>query len=200
MFTENSKARKRGRPIGRTPEGEAARQRLYDTAIAMIGERGFDGTTLRGVAARIVQNMDASLEVPTATSVRAVPAKLLVDNRIVINNHLARGRGGKVSFTHLIGWALVRSVIAHPEMNNSFAEVDGKPAMVQPEHINLGIAIDLAKKDGTRTLVVPSIKNCERMDFRIRRRGRGLRAAASHGECRGEGGESKVCAHWRKLN
>ncbi|MEU8232180.1 multifunctional oxoglutarate decarboxylase/oxoglutarate dehydrogenase thiamine pyrophosphate-binding subunit/dihydrolipoyllysine-residue succinyltransferase subunit [Actinoplanes sp. NPDC048967] len=123
-------------------------------------------TTLRGVAARIVQNMDASLEVPTATSVRAVPAKLLVDNRIVINNHLARGRGGKVSFTHLIGWALVRSVMAHPEMNNSFAEVDGKPAMVQPEHINLGIAIDLAKKDGTRTLVVPSIKNCETMDFR----------------------------------
>jgi 2-oxoglutarate decarboxylase len=123
-------------------------------------------TTLRGVAARIVQNMDASLEVPTATSVRAVPAKLLVDNRIVINNHLARGRGGKVSFTHLIGWALVRSVIEHPEMNNSFAEVDGKPALVQPEHVNLGIAIDLAKKDGSRTLVVPSIKNCEQMDFR----------------------------------
>jgi multifunctional 2-oxoglutarate metabolism enzyme len=123
-------------------------------------------TTLRGVAARIVQNMDASLAVPTATSVRAVPAKLMVDNRIVINNHLSRGRGGKVSFTHLIGWALVRSVIAHPEMNNSFAEVDGKPALVQPEHINLGIAIDLAKKDGSRTLVVPSIKNCEQMDFR----------------------------------
>jgi multifunctional 2-oxoglutarate metabolism enzyme len=123
-------------------------------------------TALRGVAARIAQNMDASLEVPTATSVRAVPAKLLVDNRIVINNHLARGRGGKVSFTHLIGWAMVRAVIDHPEMNNSFAEVDGKPVLVTPEHINLGIAIDLAKKDGSRTLVVPSIKNCEQMDFR----------------------------------
>src|SRR6201999_4169160 len=95
-------------------------------------------TTLRGVAGKIVQNMDASLEVPTATSVRAVPARLMVDNRIVINNHLARGRGGKVSFTHLIGWALVRAVRAHPEMNYSFAEVDGKPALVQPEHINLG--------------------------------------------------------------
>src|SRR5690349_16886133 len=123
-------------------------------------------TTLRGVAAKIVQNMDASLEVPTATSVRAVPAKLMVDNRIVINNHLARGRGGKVSFTHLIGWALVRAVVAHPEMNNAIAEVDGKPALVQPEHVNLGIAIDLAKKDGSRSLVVPSIKNCEKMDFR----------------------------------
>ncbi|MBB4960150.1 2-oxoglutarate dehydrogenase E1 component [Micromonospora polyrhachis] len=121
---------------------------------------------LRGVAAKIVQNMDASLSVPTATSVRAVPAKLLVDNRIVINNHLTRGRGGKVSFTHLIGYALVRALALHPEMNNSFAEVDGKPVLVQPEHVNLGIAIDLVKKDGSRNLVVPSIKGCEQMDFR----------------------------------
>ena len=121
---------------------------------------------MRGVAARIVSNMDASLQVPTATSVRAVPAKLIADNRIVINNHLARGRGGKVSFTHLIGYALVKALGRHPEMNNSFAEVDGKPALVTPEHVNLGIAIDLAKPDGSRTLVVPSIKGAETMDFR----------------------------------
>ena len=123
-------------------------------------------TPLRGVAGRIVQNMDASLTVPTATSVRAVPAKLISDNRIVINNHLARGRGGKVSFTHLIGYALVKAVVAHPEMNNSFSVVDGKPAMVTPEHVNLGLAIDLVKPDGSRTLVVPSIKSAETMDFR----------------------------------
>ncbi len=121
---------------------------------------------LRGVAAKIVQNMDASLSVPTATSVRAVPAKLLVDNRIVINNHLARGRGGKVSFTHLVGYALVRALAMHPEMNNSFAVVDGKPALVRPEHVNLGIAIDLVKPNGSRNLVVPSIKACEQLDFR----------------------------------
>lgn len=121
---------------------------------------------LRGVAARIVQNMDASLSVPTATSVRAVPAKLLVDNRIVINNHLARGRGGKVSFTHLVGYALVRALAVHPEMNNSYSVVDGKPALVRPEHVNLGIAIDLVKPDGSRNLVVPSIKACEQLDFR----------------------------------
>ncbi|GIE27573.1 alpha-ketoglutarate decarboxylase [Actinoplanes italicus] len=135
-------------------------------AAATAAPAGAKATTLRGVAAKIVQNMETSLEVPTATSVRAVPAKLMVDNRIVINNHLSRGRGGKVSFTHLIGWALVRAVAAHPEMNNSYAQIDGKPALVQPEHINLGIAIDLAKKDGSRTLVVPSIKNCETLDFR----------------------------------
>ncbi|MGC9668911.1 multifunctional oxoglutarate decarboxylase/oxoglutarate dehydrogenase thiamine pyrophosphate-binding subunit/dihydrolipoyllysine-residue succinyltransferase subunit [Planosporangium sp. 12N6] len=121
---------------------------------------------LRGVAAKIVANMDASLEVPTATSVRAVPAKLMADNRIVINNHLTRGRGGKVSFTHLIGYAMVKALADFPEMNNSFAKADGKPALVQPEHVNLGIAIDLPKPDGSRSLVVPSIKATEAMDFR----------------------------------
>ena len=109
--------------------------------------------------------MEASLAVPTATSVRAVPVKLLIDNRIVINNHLARARGGKVSFTHLIGWALVQAVKTMPAMNYGFAEVDGKPALVQTEQVNLGIAIDLAKPDGTRQLLVPNIKNADQMDF-----------------------------------
>ncbi|GLZ81677.1 alpha-ketoglutarate decarboxylase [Actinorhabdospora filicis] len=121
---------------------------------------------LKGVAAKVAQNMDASLEVPTATSVRAVPAKLLSDNRIVINNHLKRGRGGKVSFTHLIGYALIKALSTHPEMNNHFRTAEGKPELVQPAHVNLGLAIDLQKPDGSRTLVVPSIKGCETMDFR----------------------------------
>ncbi|MGY1642537.1 multifunctional oxoglutarate decarboxylase/oxoglutarate dehydrogenase thiamine pyrophosphate-binding subunit/dihydrolipoyllysine-residue succinyltransferase subunit [Geodermatophilus sp. SYSU D00703] len=122
-------------------------------------------TPLRGAAASIVKNMNASLTVPTATSVRAVPAKLLADNRIVINNHLARARGGKVSFTHLIGYALVRALDDFPGMNAAFAEVDGKPTLVQPEHVNFGLAIDLPKPDGTRSLVVASIKGAEEMDF-----------------------------------
>ncbi|OLE29317.1 MAG: alpha-ketoglutarate decarboxylase [Actinobacteria bacterium 13_1_20CM_3_71_11] len=127
---------------------------------------GAKTTVLRGIAARIVANMDESLTVPTATSVRAVPAKLLSDNRIVINNHLLRGRGGKVSFTHLIGYALVKALALHPEMNNSYAHADGKPVLVEPEHVNLGIAIDLARPDGSRNLVVPSVKAVESMDFR----------------------------------
>ncbi len=121
---------------------------------------------LRGVAAKVAQNMEASLEIPTATSVRAVPAKLLFDNRVVINNHLKRSQGGKVSFTHLIGYALVQAVKAHRGMNASYKVVDGRPQVVHPEHINLGLAIDLPKPDGSRTLVVPSIKDCESMDFR----------------------------------
>jgi 2-oxoglutarate decarboxylase len=121
---------------------------------------------LRGAAARTALNMAASLSVPTATSVRAVPAKLLIDNRIVINNHLQRGRGGKISFTHLIGYALVQAVKALPEMNASFAEEDGKPFLATPHHINLGLAIDLKAKDGSRQLLVPNIKGAEEMDFR----------------------------------
>jgi multifunctional 2-oxoglutarate metabolism enzyme len=121
---------------------------------------------LRGAAARTVANMSASLAVPTATSVRAIPAKLLADNRIVINNHLARGRGGKVSFTHLIGYALVRALAVVPEMNNAYADVDGKPVLVQPGEINLGLAIDIRREDGSRQLLVPSIKSAQNMDFR----------------------------------
>ena len=123
-------------------------------------------TPLRGVAARIVSNMEQSLEVPTATSVRSVPAKLLIDNRIVLNNHLSRSRGGKVSFTHLIGYAIVKALGVVPAMNNSLGTDDkGKPIMVTPGHINFGLAIDLQKDDGSRTLVVPSIKGAERMNF-----------------------------------
>jgi multifunctional 2-oxoglutarate metabolism enzyme len=121
---------------------------------------------LRGAAARTAANMTASLTVPTATGVRAIPAKLLVDNRIVINNHLGRGRGGKVSFTHLIGYAVVRALAWSPEMNYAYAEEDGKPAVVQPEHVNLGLAIDVRKSDGSRQLLVPNIKAAETMDFR----------------------------------
>ncbi|HKC27999.1 MAG TPA: multifunctional oxoglutarate decarboxylase/oxoglutarate dehydrogenase thiamine pyrophosphate-binding subunit/dihydrolipoyllysine-residue succinyltransferase subunit, partial [Jatrophihabitans sp.] len=123
-------------------------------------------TQLRGAAARVVANMEQSLQVPTATSVRAIPAKLLFDNRVVINNHLRRARGGKVSFTHLIGYAVVKALKAHPEMNNAFGEVDGKPAVIIPEHVNLGIAIDLVGKNDSRSLVVASIKQAETLDFR----------------------------------
>ncbi|AWB92976.1 multifunctional oxoglutarate decarboxylase/oxoglutarate dehydrogenase thiamine pyrophosphate-binding subunit/dihydrolipoyllysine-residue succinyltransferase subunit [Aeromicrobium chenweiae] len=124
-----------------------------------------ENVVLRGAAARTVANMDASLSVPTATSVRSVPVKLLFDQRVVINNHLARARGGKVSFTHLIGWAIVKALKAMPEMNTGFEVVNGKPNQLKPEHINFGLAIDLKKPDGSRTLLVPSIKAADTMTF-----------------------------------
>ncbi|WP_245931167.1 multifunctional oxoglutarate decarboxylase/oxoglutarate dehydrogenase thiamine pyrophosphate-binding subunit/dihydrolipoyllysine-residue succinyltransferase subunit [Actinokineospora auranticolor] len=126
---------------------------------------GEERKPLRGAAAAIAKNMNASLSLPTATSVRSVPAKLLADNRIVINNHLKRTRGGKVSFTHLIGYAMVRALEAYPNMNRHYAEADSKAFAVTPEHVNLGLAIDLPGKDGSRNLVVASIKGCEGMSF-----------------------------------
>jgi len=122
-------------------------------------------TPLRGMPKTLAANMDESLTVPTATSVRTVPAKLMIDNRIVINNHMSRTRGGKVSFTHLIGWALIQALKAFPSQNVSYAEIDGKPSVVAPAHIGLGIAIDLPKPDGTRALMVPSIKQAESLTF-----------------------------------
>lgn len=120
---------------------------------------------LRGAAAAIAKNMDASLSVPTATSVRAVPAKLMADNRIVINNHLKRTRGGKISFTHLIGYAMVRALKNYPNMNRHYQVIDGKPFAITPEHVNFGLAIDMKGKDNSRTLVVASVKGCEDMSF-----------------------------------
>ncbi len=122
-------------------------------------------TVLRGPAKAIAANMVSSLEVPTATSVRAIPAKLLIDNRVVINSNLARARGGKVSFTHLIGYAVIKALAAFPSMNVYYDEVDGKPAAVQPPHVNFGIAIDMPKPDGTRLLMVPNIKKAETLNF-----------------------------------
>ena len=127
--------------------------------------RGDESQVLRGAAAAVVKNMSASLDVPTATSVRAIPAKLMIDNRIVINNHLKRTRGGKISFTHLLGYAIVQAVKKFPNMNRHFAEIDGKPNAVTPAHTNLGLAIDLQGKDGKRQLVVAAIKRCETMSF-----------------------------------
>jgi 2-oxoglutarate dehydrogenase E1 component len=121
---------------------------------------------LRGAAARIVANMEASLGVPTATSFRVVPAKLLEVNRKVINGYLGRVHGGKVSFTHVIGYAVVRAFDAVPALNAAYADIDGKPGIVRRGHVGLGLAVDVEKSDGSRTLLVPCIKDADTLDFR----------------------------------
>ncbi len=126
---------------------------------------GDENQVLRGAAAAVVKNMSMSLDLPTATSVRAIPAKLMIDNRVVINNQLKRTRGGKISFTHILGYALVQALKAFPNMNRHYAEIDGKPNSVTPAHTNLGLAIDLQGKDGKRSLVVAGIRRCESMSF-----------------------------------
>ncbi|OFR67027.1 multifunctional oxoglutarate decarboxylase/oxoglutarate dehydrogenase thiamine pyrophosphate-binding subunit/dihydrolipoyllysine-residue succinyltransferase subunit [Corynebacterium sp. HMSC078H07] len=120
---------------------------------------------LKGMFKAIAKNMDESLEIPTATTVRDIPVKLMWENRAMINDHLKRTRGGKISFTHILGYALVKAVQIHPDMNVRYEIQDGKPTVVQPEHINLGLAIDLPQKDGSRALVVAAIKEAENKSF-----------------------------------
>ena len=120
---------------------------------------------ITGPAKKIVENMEQSLTVPIATSVRSMPVKVLEENRRIVNDYLQATGRGKASFTHLIAWAIVKAVKAYPRMNHGYAEVNGAPARIENEHINLGIAIDIEKKDGSRNLLVPNIKNCELMNF-----------------------------------
>src|SRR5947209_3140200 len=121
---------------------------------------------IRGAAARIVANMEASLAVPTATSVRTVPARLLEVNRKVLNGYLGRTGQGKVSFTHLIGYAVVKAVATVPNMNSTFTRDGDQPEIVRHHHVGLGIAVDVEKKDGSRTLLVPCVKNADTLDFK----------------------------------
>jgi 2-oxoglutarate dehydrogenase E1 component len=118
-----------------------------------------------GPAKRLVENMQASLTVPTATSVRTIPVRLLEENRSLLNQHLAELTGGKVSFTHLLAWALVKALHGMPGMRSLFVEIDGAPHRFTAEHVNFGIAVDVERRDGTRGLVVPSIKHAETLEF-----------------------------------
>ncbi|HKG62073.1 MAG TPA: multifunctional oxoglutarate decarboxylase/oxoglutarate dehydrogenase thiamine pyrophosphate-binding subunit/dihydrolipoyllysine-residue succinyltransferase subunit [Pyrinomonadaceae bacterium] len=120
---------------------------------------------IRGPALKIVENMERSLSVPTATSERRIPVKLLDENRRIINQHLAENDRGKASYTHLIAWAVLRALDTFPQLNDGYAEVDGVQSRVKRKSVNLGVAVDLTKKDGTRTLLVPNIKNANTLSF-----------------------------------
>jgi 2-oxoglutarate dehydrogenase E1 component len=122
---------------------------------------------IRGVGAAIAANMDRSLSVPTATSMRQMPAKLLEVNRRVINGYRARTGQSKVSFTHLIAYAVVRAIVdAVPNMKNVYvADADGKPQLQRHANVNIGLAVDVDKGNGQRTLVVPVLKGADTLDF-----------------------------------
>jgi len=117
---------------------------------------------IRGGAVRIVQNMTESLGVPTATSFRDVEVAALDLRRRELNAALAPRR---VSYTHLIGYALVRAAASHPVMTHAFGLVDGAPHRLDPGGVHLGLAVDVEKKDGTHTLMVPVLRNAAALDF-----------------------------------
>ena len=128
---------------------------------AVEGER----SSLRGAALRIAENMEASLGVPTATTQRQVPIKLADENRRLINEHRAASEQSKVSFTHLVSWAVIQALKSFPSMNDAFDGSSGEPARVRREEVRFGLAVDVPKADGSRSLLVPNVKGAERMNF-----------------------------------
>ena len=120
---------------------------------------------MRGAAARIAENMDASLAIPLATSQRTIPVKVIDENRRIINHHRTLLGKSKVSYTHIIGWAIVRALEYFPGLNHAYAEQNGEPFRMVRSKINLGIAVDVPGKDGGRNLLVPNIKNAGELDF-----------------------------------
>lgn len=127
---------------------------------------GEDVVPIRGAGVKIIENMDSSLSIPIATSLRSIPVKVLEENRKYINNYFKKTKQGKISFTHIIGWAIVKALKTIPVLNNAFTVIDGSPMVIKRNDVNIGLAIDLVKKDGTRSLIVPNIKKANQMNFR----------------------------------
>jgi 2-oxoglutarate decarboxylase len=115
---------------------------------------------MKGGAAALARYMDQSRSIPTATSFRTLTVTMLDARR----KELKAGPR-KVSFTHLIAYAIARAGEDMPVMGNHFEEVDGKPHRVSDGQINLGLAVDVEKKDGSRTLMVPVIADAGRLTF-----------------------------------
>ncbi|TNE71614.1 multifunctional oxoglutarate decarboxylase/oxoglutarate dehydrogenase thiamine pyrophosphate-binding subunit/dihydrolipoyllysine-residue succinyltransferase subunit [bacterium] len=130
-----------------------------------INEEKYEYEKIKGVAAKIVTNMEESLEIPTATSLRVIPVKMLIEDRTIINRHLEQRGDPKATFTNFIAWAVIKAIKEYPSLSHSLHYVDGVPTRVKPKQINLGIAIDLPGKNGARNLVVPNIKAVDRMNF-----------------------------------
>src|SRR5437870_1908586 len=120
---------------------------------------------LRGAAARIAENMEASVSIPLATSQRTIAVKVIDENRRMINHQRTLLGKSKVSYTHIIGWAIVRALEYFPGLNHAFTEQNGEPFRIVRSKINLGIAVDVPGKNGGRNLLVPNIKNAGELDF-----------------------------------
>ena len=121
---------------------------------------------IRGIGAKIIENMTESLSIPTAVSLRTIPVKVLEENRRIINQYLKKKNAGKISYTHIIGWAIVKAVQYVPIMNDSYTVLNGEPHVVKKKDVNLGLAVDIEKKDGSHSLIVPNIKKANTLNFR----------------------------------
>lgn len=135
------------------------------TAVAPPAVPGDELVPLRGSALRIAENMTASLAMPVATSQRAMPVKVIDENRRLINERREMAGKSKISYTHIVAWAIVKAVEKVPALNQAYSEAGGESFRITHKNLNLGIAVDVAGKDGARSLKVPSIKAAQAMDF-----------------------------------
>ncbi|MDQ3021606.1 MAG: multifunctional oxoglutarate decarboxylase/oxoglutarate dehydrogenase thiamine pyrophosphate-binding subunit/dihydrolipoyllysine-residue succinyltransferase subunit [Bacteroidota bacterium] len=127
---------------------------------------GEEAQIIRGVGAKIIENMNNSLTIPTATTFRTIPVKVLEENRRIINDYLKKKNGGKISYTHIIGWAIIKGIKFVPVMNNAYTVINGEPNLIKKPNVNLGLAVDLLKKDGSHSLIVPNIKKANLLNFK----------------------------------
>ena len=162
----NKKVMSSEKQIPVTIENNINKTSIQNSVFMPLPSEGEEAQVIRGVGAKIIDNMNSSLTVPTATTFRIIPVKVLEENRRIINEYLKKKDGGKISFTHIIGWAIVKGLELVPVMNNSFTVINGEPNIVRKKDVNLGLAIDLQKKDGSRSLIVPNIKKANLLNFR----------------------------------
>jgi len=157
-----SKAGGNGAEVRPAPLSALSQPALLPPALSQPGEQLIP---LRGPALRIAENMTASLAIPVATSQRVMPVKVVEENRRTINQYRSAHAASKLSYTHLISWAIVKALESIPALNSAYSESGHQSYRVTRDHVNLGIAIDVAGKDGSRALKVPSIKNAQAMNF-----------------------------------
>jgi multifunctional 2-oxoglutarate metabolism enzyme len=149
-------------PQSSAPQSSAPQSSIAQSSAAQA--QAAERVPLRGPALRLAENMEASISVPTATSQRQIPLKVLDENRRLINQHL-KPSGRKASYTHLIARAITKALETYGQLNDSYEETDESAYRVRHAEVNLGVAVDVTKKDGSRTLLVPNIKGAGRMSF-----------------------------------
>jgi len=152
------------RPVSSDDKSEAGRERIPVSDTQPIAEYQ-QLEPMSTISAKIAANMEESLTVPTATSLRTIPVKALDENRKIINKFLLKKRRPKVSFSQILLWAILKSLIKHPNMQSSYSYRDGKAYKIFNNSVNIGLAVDVERRDGTRLLLVPSLKKAEGLNF-----------------------------------
>ena len=170
-ITVNGKKREfPGKKTGNTEHTGKSQNSRFNSNIQGVSlplpQEGEDAVQIKGVGEKIIENMTSSLSIPIATSFRTIPVKVLEENRLTINNYLKKMNAGKISFTHIIGWAIVKALDTITSLNNAYTIIDGNPYVIKKTDINFGLAVDLEKKDGSRSLIVPNIKKANNMNFK----------------------------------